>query len=553
MGKHLTQALIDEVIQSIEPYMDKDKTLRQVSRLSGIEQNLITRVVKKCELTNRFVIGNEARRLNAQDTWVEKYGSMEKYKEHLKSAIEQGMIEKYGVPHNSMIHATVQKRSATMRNKTEKEKEQILNRKNESLAKKYGSVEEFWTHQREQSLKTKEERYGNRNFTNPEKTKKTVKERYGVDNVFQYDSIKQKTKETLMRKYGVEFYSKTAEYHNKVATTNMRKYGVPSYLSSEDCKEKSMKTFNERYGVDWYVLTPECIESRRIKNDSEPNKYFAQMLDSNQIEYTREFRIKNFIYDFKVDNTLIEINPFPTHNIDWGLFTDTGIDKDYHLDKTRVANSNGYNVIHIWDWDDQDKIIRLVDKRRVRIGARGCQIEEIGTNVANEFLDKNHLQHSCRGNSVNIALKHDDIVVSVMTFGKPRYNNNYEWELLRFCNNLNYVVMGATNKLFNYFVRKYNPKSVISYCDRSKFSGKVYKNLGFSLLRSLAPSVHWTDGKIHITDNLLRQRGFDQLFNTDFGKGTSNEELMLQHKFVRVPDCGQDSYIKVFVKKGCEN
>ena len=49
--------------------------------------------------------------------------------------------------------------------------------------------------------------------------------------------------------------------------------------------------------------------------------------------------------------------------------------------------------------------------------------------------------------------------------------------------------------------------------------------------------------KQHITDNLLRARGFDQLFNTNFGKGTSNDELMLQAGFVTVYDCGQATYV----------
>lgn len=47
----------------------------------------------------------------------------------------------------------------------------------------------------------------------------------------------------------------------------------------------------------------------------------------------------------------------------------------------------------------------------------------------------------------------------------------------------------------------------------------------------------------HITDNLLRQRGFDQLFNTNYGKGTSNEELMLEHDFLPIYDCGQITFI----------
>ena len=53
---------------------------------------------------------------------------------------------------------------------------------------------------------------------------------------------------------------------------------------------------------------------------------------------------------------------------------------------------------------------------------------------------------------------------------------------------------------------------------------------------------HWYNIKTkkHVTDNLLRQRGFDQLFNTNYGKGTSNEDLMRDSGFVEIYDCGQN-------------
>lgn len=63
-----------------------------------------------------------------------------------------------------------------------------------------------------------------------------------------------------------------------------------------------------------------------------------------------------------------------------------------------------------------------------------------------------------------------------MSFGKPRYNKNYECELLRLCTKNGYAVVGGAEKLFSYFVKTHNPKSVISYCDLSKFMGNVYKN-----------------------------------------------------------------------------
>ena len=46
--------------------------------------------------------------------------------------------------------------------------------------------------------------------------------------------------------------------------------------------------------------------------------------------------------------------------------------------------------------------------------------------------------------------------------------------------------------------------------------------------KNITPSKHWyhLNSKRHITDNLLRQRGYDQLFNTNYGKNTSNKDLI---------------------------
>lgn len=137
---------------------------------------------------------------------------------------------------------------------------------------------------------------------------------------------------------------------------------------------------------------------------------------------------------------------------------------------------------------------------------------------------------------------YNEELVEVITFGKPRYNKRYEWELLRLCIKPGYRIAGGSEKLFNYFIKQNNPTSIISYCDLSKFVGNVYNRLGFKLLYKTKPNKHWSKGTKHITNNLLLQRGYDQLFNTNYGKGTSNEELMISSGWVEVYDCGQGVY-----------
>lgn len=318
----------------------------------------------------------------------------------------------------------------------------------------------------------------------------------------------------------------------------------PSYYDDlqkiEHAKEIRKQTNLDRYGVvNTFALAT-------YTNQSKPNTRFAELLDSHNIEYDREFYLYYdggyFKYDFRIGSILIEINPWPCHNTTFCPIPDSKvIDKKYHFSKTKVALDHGYRCIHVWDWDDPEKIISLL-LRRESVYARSCVIKEVSKKDCIEYLDKYHLQGWAKS-EINLGLYFDDELVSLMTFGKPRYNKNYQYELIRLCSH-KYVV-GGTEKLFKYFVDTYHPGSIISYCDNSKFRGDVYNTLGFSLVDYGVPTRHWYSietGK-HITDNFLRQRGFDQLFGTSYGKGTSNEKLMIEHGFVEIYDCGQSSYI----------
>lgn len=348
--------------------------------------------------------------------------------------------------------------------------------------------------------------------------RETNLEKYGVSCVFELNSVKEKIKKTCLEKYGVEYSSSSSEIRERVRETCLNKYGVSSACMLPQCK-------------------------LGFSNDSQPNKDFAKLLEDSNIEYEREFPLDKYSYDFKVGNILIEIDPTSTHNSTWGIFGNDGIDKHYHQNKSKVALDNGYKCIHIFDWDDKNKIINLL-LRNTKSYARKCNVDVVNIKNTNEFLNKYHIQGTCKGQKISIGLYEGSELVSLMTFGKPRYNHKYEYELLRYCSSKN--IVGGANKIFTEFLNKYNPSSIISYCDMSKFKGDVYDKLGFMLDKNnIEPSKHWYNLKthIHITDNLLRQCGYDQLFGTSYGKGTSNDELMLNNGFVEIYDCGQSSYI----------
>ena len=417
-------------------------------------------------------------------------------------------------------------------------------RQRETCLAKYGSKNNI-----KKCEETKKERYGDAHYNNADQNRKTCMQRYGVENPMQSEKIKSKSRQTCLERYGSEyvfssefFKAKKEEHYSKSKKTCLERYGVENPISAEEIKSKVRQTCLDKYGVEWNCMRKEAHNPRN--SSSEPNTRFALLLDANNIQYEKEFPVDGKLYDFKIGNTLIEIDPAATHNINWNPFSHkVHITKSYHMDKTSKGEQHGFRVIHVWDWDDQDKIIQMVKPRKT-IYARGCAISEVSKQDADQFLSDNHLQGTCHRQSVIIGLYYKGELIEVMSFGKPRYNKKYEYELLRLCTKNGYSVVGGASRLFKHFISICNPASVISYCDRSKFSGDVYVQLGFKKAKQCKPSCHWYNDKTkkHITNNLLLQKGFDQIFNTSYGKGTSNRDLMLEHGFMEIYDSGQITY-----------
>lgn len=331
-----------------------------------------------------------------------------------------------------------------------------------------------------------------------------------------------------------------------ICNTIKQKYNCDNISQLQNVKEKSKQSIMQhnfdKYGFYWNCQLPQCKNSIGSKGcHTGPNESFANLLDENSFKYEREFSIANHIYDFKVGNTLIEINPFATHNSSWSIFNNgKGLDRNYHFNKSNVAHTNGYRCIHVFDWDDKNKIINQL-KNRPTVYARECTIQAVSYADAIRYINEYHLQGYARC-SIRLGLYHENELVAIMTFGKPRYNKLYTYELIRFC--AHYNVVGGAEKLFKYFVDTYNPVSIVSYCDYSKFNGNMYSQLGFEKITQHI-SKHWYNPKTqqHILDTLLLKLGYDKLFSTSYGKGTSNAELMLQNGFVEIYDAGQITFV----------
>ena len=347
-------------------------------------------------------------------------------------------------------------------------------------------------------------------------------EKYGTEHPMQNREVKKRHRESMLKKYGVEHALQKKEFSDRqqlsAYNTNMQIHGVP-----------------------YACLLPQCVEAQG-HIISKFNRQVSGKLQNMGFEVSFEKRLDDMSFDICIESEkiLIEIDPTYTHNA-VGNHLGRPKDKYYHRDKSLKAQEHGYRCIHIFDWDDVDQVLSTLTNTDT-IYARKCKLLNVYPNYGNEFLDKYHIQGSCKGQMLYLGLAYNGVLVQLMTFGASRYTKKYDVEILRLCTLPSVTVVGGASKLFKWVTSMYEMKSIISYCDLSKFNGGVYTHMGMTLARITPPAKVWSKGHAKITDNLLRQRGYDQLFGTDYGKGTSNEQLMLEHGWLPVYDCGQAVY-----------
>lgn len=217
-------------------------------------------------------------------------------------------------------------------------------------------------------------------------------------------------------------------------------------------------------------------------------------------------------------------------------------DKWYHLEKTLETQSKGFRLIHIFEneWRTKKEIVKqrlshIICKYNKKIYARQCTIREISYLQAKEFIEKTHIQGAAVS-SVNIGLFYKEELVAVQTYAKARFSKDCEWELIRACSK--YLIVGGVSKLFKYFLEKYSPKSVVSYCDLRWNTGISYEKAGF-LLDSISEPNYWYFKDAYTLYSRIafqKHKLVDKL--ATFDPSLSERDNMSINGYKRIYDCG---------------
>lgn len=234
-------------------------------------------------------------------------------------------------------------------------------------------------------------------------------------------------------------------------------------------------------------------------------------------------------------------------------------DMKYHQDKSIQAAKVGIRLIHIFEYEWKDSKIQEKIKNYLydivksdsidRVYARNTVVSEISPAEQYKFQDKYHLQGRATA-SIHLGIYQDTDkdkkdLLGIMTFGKPRFNSQYEYELVRMCFKPKVSVVGGAQKMFKHFLNTYKPKQILTYSDISKFTGGVYKQMGMRVIQDTpmtVPNYVWVrpqDSSFLSRYQTTKQKLIDSGLGSD---DQTENDIMTWSGYVKVYDCGQLKY-----------
>ena len=268
---------------------------------------------------------------------------------------------------------------------------------------------------KEKRRKTVMEKYGVDNIAKStdikEKQRNTNIERYGATSSFQNKHVRDKWKNTMLSKYGVDHYFKTDDFKEKSKETNEKKYGKPYFVQTDDYIEKTKQTMNDRFGVDWFSKTDQWYEmSKRTSEEKygvdhyaktdeykeKVNSYYNEKYKTDWFFQTDEFKVKTkelmnekFGVDHHTKSDFYKQKVISESQSKWGK--DHFFQTDQFLNVSKKTMNEKYGVDH-FPLSDQYKDIMSSDKMiEKRLSRRKLFYKGLGFTFISD--SKNNVSH----------------------------------------------------------------------------------------------------------------------------------------------------------------
>jgi hypothetical protein len=335
----------------------------------------------------------------------------------------------------------------------------------------------------------------------------------------------------INQKIGKSWVEKKFIFENSISTP------ICSY---ENCN--NLATFNKS-NLKFNLTCNQHINSAGISYSEIEIGDFLTELNINFHRNDRKQIIKELDIYINEKKIAIEYNGLYWHN-------DEHLQKNYHYNKWKLCNEKGIKLITIWedDWNFKQDLVKSMIKNQLglnenKIYARKTIIKEVSAKESKEFLENNHIQGNCQS-SIRLGLFYKGELVSLMTFGKRRMvlkaiSSKNQYELLRFCNKQNTIVVGGASKLFKYFVDNYNPFEIVSYANLDISNGTLYYTLGFINKGHTGVNYWWVKDKRYHRSNFMKHKLIAEGANPNL----TENEIMREKGYKKIYGTGNLRFI----------
>lgn len=478
--------------------------------------------------------------------------------------------------------------------------DEVKEKSKQVCIERYGGVGNASESTKSKQYQTMKNKYGDKyalkNKELKEKSINTSIQRYGGVGAGS-EIIKNKIIQTCNEKCGLDWMLKTDEVRNKIKQTNIEKYGVEVPTQNETIKNKikqsKRKNFINKYdniigtevqGDDiLYIIKcphPNCskcankfykIKSSyywdRLRDNTEPCSNLLPIQKSISKNTTLEIFVKNILNEYNItyienDRTILNGKELDIYIPDKkiaiecnGIYWHSLKDSNYHVNKWKSCKEKNIQLLTIWqDWIiNKPDIVKSIILSKLgiynkRIYARKCTVKEISSQICNKFLNENHIQGAGKS-KIKLGLYYNDELVSVMTFNHKmkcsgdNKNNDFYYDLTRFCSIMNTQVIGGAGKLLQYFINKYHPITISSFSSNDISDGKLYKTLNFREIG--INKSYWYIDKLYnryhrstFTKSSIVARGWKSSKD-----GWKEKDVMCDRGYFQIYDSGQTKYL----------
>lgn len=384
---------------------------------------------------------------------------------------------------------------------------------------------------------------------------------------------------TCMEVYGVKSVLQDPGVRSKIAATNKERYGSAHAITHPDIMAKRVETARALYERDvlpgrliecqeagytaqfstwvsantfypWkhdtcgheflHKLSNGCVPScPKCRPRSRPEQFVVDYVASLGFDIRHNDRslIKPYELDILVPSKslAIEVNGLYWHH-------DETHAKPL-LEKTQLVEAQNHQVLHFWDFEIHDKpdIVKSIIASKLgvlqhRIGSRQCELRDVPTRDAKEFLESNHLS-GYANSKLKLGLYFKNELVCVATFAKPRFSKEDAIELVRFSTKRGHHVHGALSRLVKHASLHFN-LPIVSFADRRISNGHGYESAGFELVDITTPNYWYVKGAARLPRYSCMKHKLPELLGESFDINLSEKENMLKAGWLIMKDAG---------------